>query len=328
MSKANRTATVEVLVGVLVFSIVVLLGVFTIVLSEDSILAKKYTTSVSFNSVSGLRDGDNVLLRGVKVGVVKEIRVLDHSVLLTFSVDHPIKLYEDYKVSIQSASALGGKFLSVYEGTEETPVVAQGTVLQGDDPVILMDDASSVLHELQKTLIEGRVLENLRIGVQNLAEVSERLNKGEGTVGKLLNDDSVYRDIKATTSELKIFSEKLTHGEGSLAKLVNDGEIYDRANTILKDLGSVSAKLAQGKGTLGKLMNDDQAYEQVTKILEDLGQVSSRLAQGEGTLGKLSKDEELYDEVKQLVAELRAGIDDMREASPVTTFSSVIMGAF
>ncbi|MFC1467702.1 MlaD family protein [Verrucomicrobiota bacterium] len=294
MNKANRTTTVEVLVGVLVFCILVLLGVFTIVLSEDSIFAKKYPMSIYFNSVSGLREGDNVLLRGVKVGVVKDIQVLPRGVLLHFSAEQPIKLYEDYRVTIQSSSALGGKFLNVYEGSVDKPAVQAGTTLSGDDPVVLMDDAAELLHELRIALKEGGALENLRIGMKNLAEVSDKINAGEGTVAKLINDDAVYNDIKNATSELKAFSEKLTSGEGTLAKLVNDGEAYERAN----------------------------------KILEDLGTVSERLAEGEGTLGKLAADDELYVEVKKLVAELRAGIDDMREASPVTTFSSVMMGAF
>ena len=329
MSKVdNRTATVEVMVGMLVFCILVLLGVFTILLSEDSIFAKKYPISIYFNSVSGLREGDNVLLRGVKVGVVKEIEVVNHGVLLQFSTEQPIELYDDYRISIQSSSALGGKYLNVYEGSADQPVVQPGTTLRGNDPVVLMDDAADLLHELRIALKEGNALENLRISMKNLAEVSTRLNKGEGTVGKLLTDETVYEDIKAATHELKSFSGKLTQGDGSLAKLVNDGEIYDRANQILKDLGTVSRQLAKGEGTLGKLVSDDEAYVKATKILEDLSQVSGKLANGEGTLGKLATDDELYVEIKSLVAELRAGIDDMREASPVTTFSSVMMGAF
>lgn len=328
MSKANRTATIEVLVGVLVFCILVLLGVFTIVLSEDSIFAKKYPVSAYFNSVSGLREGDNVLLRGVKVGVVKEIEVLQHGVLLQFSADQPIELFEDYHLSIQSSSALGGKYLNVYEGSADKPVVKSGSTLRGDDPVVLMDDAADLLHEIRIALKEGNILENLRLSMKNLAQVSVRLNNGEGTIGRLLADESIYNDIKTTTAELKVFSRKLSHGDGALAQFVNDGESYDRFNKILKDLGVVSEKLATGDGTLGKLLVDSEAYDRLNKILVDLGAVSERIEKGEGTIGKLTSDDELYDEVKKLVAELRAGIDDMREASPVTTFSSVMMGAF
>ena len=294
MNKNNRTTTIEVLVGGLVFCILVLLGVFTIVLSEDSIFAKKYPMNVHFNSVSGLREGDNVLVRGVKVGVVKELEVLNHGVLLQFSTEQPVRLHEDYRVSIQSSSALGGKYLNVHEGTVNKPYIRSGATLTGDDPMVLMDDAAALLHELRITLKEGSVLENLRVTMKNVAEVTDRLNNGEGTVAKLINDDDIYQDIKSVTSELKTFSKKLTSGEGTLAMLANDREVYDRMN----------------------------------KILEDLGSVSDKLAKGEGTLGKLSADEELYDEVKKLVAELRAGIDDMREASPVTTFGSIVTGAF
>lgn len=294
MSTASRTATVEVMVGVLVFSVLILLGVFTIVLSENSIFAKKYPVTVYFNSVSGLRDGDNVLLRGVKVGIVKNIDILEHGVLLHFTANQPITLYEDYRISIQSSSALGGKFLNIYEGSVGKPEVKSGTTLRGDDPVVLMDDAAELLHEIRIALKEGGALENLRIGMQNLVDISGQIKSGEGTIGKLVNNEDVYNDIKDITSEMKSFTAKLNSGDGTLAKLVNEGDTYTRLN----------------------------------KVLEDLNTVTEKLAKGEGTIGKLTTDDELYVEVKKLVAELRAGIDDMREASPVTTFSSVMLGAF
>ncbi len=56
--------------------------------------------------------------------------------------------------------------------------------------------------------------------------------------------------------------------------------------------------------------------------------MSDAVAQGEGTLGRLLTDEGLYVEFEALLREGRAALDDIRETSPVTTFTSIFFGAF
>jgi len=56
--------------------------------------------------------------------------------------------------------------------------------------------------------------------------------------------------------------------------------------------------------------------------------IAESIDAGEGTLGKLVRDAKLYDETTSLVEDVRAAVDDLREASPITSFGSVIFGAF
>ncbi len=328
MIKQNKSKKAEFLVGLLVLCIFAILGVFTIVLSDDSIFSKKYPLRVYFNDISGIRDGDNVLMRGVKIGVVRGIEVLPEGVLVNISADQEITLHQGYQIAIKSSSALGGKHIAINEGNFKKAVVNSDEALRGTDPVVLMDDASELLHDLRVALKDGGVLDNLKTSMQNLAEVSEKINNGDGTLAKLISDDEIYNDVKSTTSELKSFSDKLNNGEGTIAKLVNDDEVYDRVNLLITNLSEFSENLANNEGTLGKLVNDREAYDRLNNVLKNLEVVTSRLEKGEGTLGKLSLDDQLYSDIQKLVKEIRAGIDDMREASPVTTFSNVMMGAF
>jgi phospholipid/cholesterol/gamma-HCH transport system substrate-binding protein len=94
-------------------------------------------------------------------------------------------------------------------------------------------------------------------------------------------------------------------------------------------LKEISDRLAKGEGTLGKLLSeDDQVYADLAATLASFRGMSESIAKGEGTIGKLVSDEELYDEFKALVREGRAAVDDIRETSPVTTFTSIFFGAF
>jgi hypothetical protein len=56
--------------------------------------------------------------------------------------------------------------------------------------------------------------------------------------------------------------------------------------------------------------------------------VAQTLSKGEGTLGKLAKNDELYTQLNELLGEARAAIDDLRETTPVVSFSSIFFGAF
>ena len=91
----------------------------------------------------------------------------------------------------------------------------------------------------------------------------------------------------------------------------------------------MSSNLAEGKGTLGKLMaEDDTVYTDLAATLASIRRISESIDKGEGTLGKLVRDAKLYDETTLLVEDVRAAVDDLREASPITSFGSVIFGAF
>jgi phospholipid/cholesterol/gamma-HCH transport system substrate-binding protein len=80
---------------------------------------------------------------------------------------------------------------------------------------------------------------------------------------------------------------------------------------------------------LGKwVSNDDSTYEDLRASLDAIREISERINRGEGTMGKLIGDDKLYDEVVLLIEDVRATVDDLREMSPITSFGSVLFGAF
>ncbi len=76
------------------------------------------------------------------------------------------------------------------------------------------------------------------------------------------------------------------------------------------------------------LSEDDQVYQDLAATLASFRQMSASIERGEGTIGKLLSDESLYLEFQSLLREGRAAVDDMRETSPITTFTSIFFGAF
>jgi len=309
MNKYGREISVEILVGLFLFTVLIALGVFTIVLSRDNFFKKPVPYEFVFSEVSGLREGDNVYLRGVIIGRVKQTTLEDSRVHVFVSLDVPLTLRHGYKIEVVNASMLGGKYLKIYEGPENAPVLGDNVTILGSEPV--------------------DVIEELGAAVEGLQAMIDAVNKGQGTLGKLLNDDTIYNNIVDVSENLKAMGQRIENGEGTVGKLLKNDEIYDDVHALTANFREISDRLVAGEGTLGKLMSSDSGvYDDFGATMSALRSITESIDEGDGTLGRLVRNAKLYDETTLLVEDVRAAIDDLREASPITSFGSVLFGAF
>ncbi|MBN2786538.1 MAG: MCE family protein [Pontiellaceae bacterium] len=309
MDKHRREISIEILVGLFMFTVLIALGVFTIVLSRDNFFKTSYQYEFVFSEVSGLREGDNVYLRGMNIGRVRQTSLEDDQVHIYVTLDVPIELRSGYKIEIVNASMLGGKYLKIYEGPLGADVMGENVTILGAPPV--------------------DVIEELSAAVQGIQDMIDGVNRGEGTLGKLLHDDAIYNNLVSVSDQLQAMGVRLENGEGTIGKLMKDEQVYNDLQQLMANLREVSDRLASGEGTLGKLVSgEDGVYGDLDAIMKAVRGITEQINSGEGTLGKLVRDDKLYDEVTLMVEDTRAAIDDLREASPITSFSSVLFGAF
>jgi len=363
----NRTVTIEVMVGFFVALVFVALAIFTIVISGSSLLRKnQFEIKVVMPDAMGLRRNDSVIARGTTVGTVEEVFFERGGVHVRAKLHAPVEFHEGYSITVVSTSILGGRQLVLHEGNAKEPVVSDVMNLVGIEPSDIMEDATAAIRYL-RDFLAGDFLDNLSQTGKNLQEISDRLVEGKGTLGKLFseddtlyqnlndavasiknlaarveegegtlgklfsNDSTLYDDLQGTMANVRSISERLEKGEGTLGKLLSsDDQLYDDLQATMANIRSISDRLEKGEGTLGKLLSsDDQVYDDIASITASFREVSERLAAGESTLGKLlSSDSSLYDNIDGAVSDVRELIDDMREASPISTFSSFIFGAF
>jgi phospholipid/cholesterol/gamma-HCH transport system substrate-binding protein len=311
MNKYRREVTIEILVGLFMFVVLIALGIFTIVLSQENLLKKTYPYEFVFSEIGGLREGDNVFLRGMNIGRVKQTDLQDSHVRVYVTLDVPINLRHGYKIDVVDSSMLGGKNLKIYEGPEEAQEIGENMTILGAKPVEMIEEMGRALSAFQDTI--------------------NAVNAGEGSLGKLLKDETLYNNIEQITEDFGNIMARLEGGEGSLGMLLaaDDGQLYDDGKALMANLRIVSQNLADGKGTLGQLMSgEDTAFQDLEATLTAVRSISESISEGEGTLGKLVRDAKLYDETTLLVEDVRAAVDDLREASPITSFGSVLFGAF
>jgi phospholipid/cholesterol/gamma-HCH transport system substrate-binding protein len=295
----ERELTMEVIVGAFMVAVFLGLGYFTIILSKEALFRSTTEMKVVFSDVMGLRVGDNVVVRGMPVGKIKTLELLEEEdctgVCATLMLDKPITLHEGYQIKIATTSILGGRQMQIIEGEHTSPALNQ-KYYHGSDPYDLMADAAQIVNAARKQLIEGEVFEKVRHVATQVDQIVSRVNAGEGLLGKILSsDDTLYNDLQASAASLRGITQRLQNGEGAAGKLLSGD------STLVDDLEATVATTRR---------------------------IAERVEKGEGTLGKFLADDSVYNEIEATIGEVRAAVDDFRETAPVTTFSSIFYGAF
>ena len=196
---ANRHAVV---VGLFVtLGLIFFLGGILLVGNLHSTFKNKLKVVSIFEDIGGLQKGNNIWFSGVKIGTVSNLRFYGKSqVEVSMNIVTKAKQFirKDAKVKVSSDGFLGNKILIIYGGTSESQEVQEGDTLEVVK-ALSTDDMMNTLQESNKNLLA--ITSNLKI-------ISTKIVAGEGTIGKLINDNSVYTNINAATASLQSASVK------------------------------------------------------------------------------------------------------------------------
>ena len=347
--KSNRRSdvTVEIVVGAFVFAVLLVLAVFSIAIGKSNLLRPSFLHTVWFSDVGGLKDGDNVLLRGLKVGIVKKIAISESDlgvVDVVLQLEREVALHEDYAIEAASSSMLGGMRVVIHEGTKGSPLLGVNEVWRGKMPTDLMTAAGALVEDVRSALNEQGIIADLKASIANIKTITDRAANGTGLVARLLNEDTLYqearqlvKDVDKAAQDLAAITGDVRAGKGLLGSLLSEKDnvyatvrtIASNANVVAENLAVVSDRVKSGQGTVGKLLSDDDAlYQDLRAAVAGLKTAAGTFDRNDSTISKLFREDKLYEEVRQLIQDARATVDDFRETSPITTFSSIFFGAF
>lgn len=160
-------------------------------------------------------------------------------VLVEFNVakEYTGSIHEDSTVSVQTMGVLGDKFLVISPGTSGVPVAQLGVELKTELPKDLKDylgSADAIMERLKSTLAHvDNILGNFdrdsrsEIFFRNLAAVSSNMNAATSKMPVKMND--FYDSITKMSSVMS----KIDRGEGTIGALINDPTLYDDLKTLL-----------------------------------------------------------------------------------------------
>ncbi len=329
-----RSST-EIKVGIFVFIGLLALFYLTFKLGEEAFTPKDtYKLYAVFENVSGLTKGAKIEMAGVNIGKVGDIELTpDGKAKVELIIYKKYKIQDDAEAYIKTYGVLGDKFVDIKPGKSQHYLEANSIIAKTHSPISMDDILASIgptLEGLKELLSTEEGKQNLKELVSNVKEISKsfkiiakKIEKGQGTLGKLINDDTLYKNLTASTKSLKHIAEQIESGQGTLGKLVKDEQLYKKLTQTVANLENISEKLKNGEGTLGKLMTDDKLYRDLKAVSSGLKRMIANIEQGKGTLGKLYKDDSLYIEAKKTLRSVNRAAQGVEEQVPITVFGTI-----
>lgn len=262
--------------GIFIFfgSVLLIIGIFMLG-NKDQLFVSTFNIKAYFKNTEGLRNGASVRFGGIDVGAVKDIKIMpDTSGLVEVSmrIKSEIRRFikKDSRASIETEGLVGNKVVLITMGSDRADIISDGGTILSKEPLSFAD----VIDETQGILSYTKEM------TKNLSEIIARVNSGEGTIGKILNDEELY---KAATSITKTADRSLTSLTDDLRNIISLFDELGRGvetvvrntNNVVAGIDSLLKGVSEGKGVLGTLMTDQGTEgKSINKILENLVQVS------------------------------------------------------
>jgi len=186
-----------IIIGIAIFSIALF-----IIGKQKTCSTPVFKLTANFRNVSGLEVGSNIRFSGINVGTVDNIKIINDS---TVQVDLLVKksaqqfIKNDCQAAIGSAGIIGDKIMVISQGSEAAPMARDGQHVESKEPV----ETDAIMASLQVTA------ENAEIITNELAEIMIKVNSGKGTLGKLIQDTTIARNIDLTIKNLRSSSKGL-----------------------------------------------------------------------------------------------------------------------
>lgn len=253
----------NVIVGIFVFIglIFLLAGILMVGNLRDTFNRKMELIS-RFDDVNGLQQGNNIWYSGVKIGTVSDLRFYGKSqVEVTLNIKTSTRKYirKDAKVKIGSDGLIGNKILVIYGGTDQFPMVEKGDTL-AVEKTFSSDD---VLNTLQNNN------ENILQITNDIKLITKKLTTGEGTIGKLLQDSSVYLNVNTVLISLQAASANAQKLIGSLTEFSLG---LNKKGTIMNELTNDTVVFKSIKASVTQLQ---QMTDTATVFISNLKQAGS-----------------------------------------------------
>ncbi len=303
MSKRRRNFQRNATLGAFVLACLGLLTFLTLRLSGGFVLVDQNQWTAYFGADSTVKKDADVFVAGTKVGRVERVRLVPddelapgHYVQVDMLIRADLVIWEGAAVNMRAKGILGRAILELDRGTPGARELKPDTPLPGRM-------AGDPLEALNGLIEENRP--NVARITGNLAAVTDRLQRGEGSLGKLFGDDALYRKVERIADSLGEIVDRANSPESSIGALLENRDLHDRIHSAVSGIDEITKQIRSGKGTLGKAVYDEEVASDLKDIIADIRGIARAINQGEGTIGKLVHDDELHATVVEMMGSLR-----------------------
>ena len=253
----------------------------------------------TFHNISGLQVGNKVSFSGINVGTVENISIINDS---SVRVDMLIKkdvwqfIKSDCKVMLGSEGIIGDKNIIIMQGSSDAPLAKEGQSLISKEPI----ETNAIMAKLDDTA------DNAKIISRQLSEITFNINRGNGTISRLIQDSIMAENLNQTIANLNKFSKGLKGSDVTMASLKVTAE---NAENISHQLSAIMNKISNGDGTLGRLLKDSTMAENLSQTLVNLKKSSKGLIGTEAIMKSLDITTHNAEIISRQLAEISLNIN-------------------
>jgi phospholipid/cholesterol/gamma-HCH transport system substrate-binding protein len=249
----------EIRAGVLIIASFTVLVVLLVTVSDLQGLFKKRKEYTAVFSVSeGLEKNANVRYAGIRIGRVKNIRVvpeLGGKVALTLEVYAEAVVKEDARASIKTLGLVGRKYVEISGGSPAAQLLAPGGTIQSDEAL--------------------RIEDLTRTGM----EIATKVKQIAVSLDRLLGDPALSRSIKGTLQNVESATANIrdmTESKDQVSEAVRAlPEIVKKLDANLANLKTIMETTESILGRTDALLADNR--RQLDEVVENGKQISGNL---------------------------------------------------
>ena len=240
MKKAN----LELKVGIFVFFGLAVL-ITLVFKTGDFYMKPGYTVRLIFDFVSGIDKGSTVRLAGVNVGEVSGIRIIRSAEGITQAevmarIDQGVAIEEDADARINTLGLLGEKYVEILPGTAGSKSLGNGSVLSGKNPIPfekITESGNRLINKMERTF------DNVNEVVAD-PKFKESVKNAFGNTERVTKDiESSVDDLKDAAKSARIVLGRLRDGEGSIGRLLKNDQMAKDLEDFVKDIKAHPWKL-------------------------------------------------------------------------------------
>lgn len=221
----RKKSHIYVKVGGFFLGAMLVLFITLVSLKEVNVFKGTYPIIVTFDFAEGLANASPIRFCGVDIGEVKSVMVKEVKgkplVFVQANIQNGVNIPKNSYFFVNSLSLFGEKYLEIDPPEFVTAYIQKGDIVEGVSPVPLFDifaSTSKTMSDIRDFLREGEISDSVKNIVTNIEEASlevkgliKDMKDKQGTIGRLLYDESLYETTEEFISDLKEHPWKLLH---------------------------------------------------------------------------------------------------------------------
>jgi phospholipid/cholesterol/gamma-HCH transport system substrate-binding protein len=312
----NKTTSEKIRLGIFVLlgTVLLLFGAYQIG-NQENLFGDTFGINAVFKNVGGLQKGNNVRYSGINIGTVKGIEMENDTAIRVFmqiQQNMMTHIKKNAIAAIGSDGLVGSMVINIVPGNGDAPLVAENDEIPSLSKIATAD----MLNTLSVTN------ENAALLTEDLLKVTASINRGRGTLGRLLNDTLMGNDLKQTLANLKFMGREANITISELNKIVQQ---FDTEESVA---GVLLADSISGEKMRNVISYLETSSLEIEKMAKDLNVVVGSIKDGKGAVNYLTTDTLLVNQLQHTMKNVDQGVARFNENMEAPKHNFLTRGYF